>query len=315
MQKLQSRILLPNMDLMADYGSDKDDEVLDVANARKSSPEKSQFKKKKLLDLSFLPPSIQEALMKGTSSVDSDDDEAPPKVQSDVPNVYIKGQVFTGEDDPLLRLLPPVKKDILHNQHDNSPSQHDVKISKSIFCPLKEGTTTSYEKSNALSEPMLKVKDRESINHADIPSPIDWSQFRTKMVGVASTNQLYGNEYTSGNSGDVTVNRKRKEREIELQIQSGNLTSLEGVSLHEVQNSHQWDALSYMDKQNKEIQIMNEYTNNGTMKSIVQPTKLQNRRHQLSSLALHAAETEIAMMEARYQKSKSKSQTQSKYGW
>jgi hypothetical protein len=44
-------------------------------------------------------------------------------------------------------------------------------------------------------------------------------------------------------------------------------------------------------------------------------SKVQNRKHQLSSLAIKAAEMELAMLEKRDARGLSKAQTQGKYGW
>jgi hypothetical protein len=48
---------------------------------------------------------------------------------------------------------------------------------------------------------------------------------------------------------------------------------------------------------------------------IAAPTKTQNKKHQINSLAMSAASVELELMEARGARSKSKSETQSKYGW
>jgi hypothetical protein len=181
---------------------------------------------------------------------------------------------------------------------------------------LPKIATTASTINTPKTDSTIPIRNQHVDKSHDSVAPIDWTKIQTTIP-----NTPYFQTHSSlapleeSSSGSIS-NRKRKERELEMQIQSGNLASLQDLPIQDIERpSDQWDATSYMDKQYREMQIMNEYTNNGTMKSIVQPTKLQNRRHQLSSLALHAAETEIAMMEAKAQRGKSKSQTQSKYGW
>ncbi len=48
---------------------------------------------------------------------------------------------------------------------------------------------------------------------------------------------------------------------------------------------------------------------------MIAPSKTQNRKHQLNSLAMQAAQTELAMLDAKGSRMKSKSETQGKYGW
>ena len=45
------------------------------------------------------------------------------------------------------------------------------------------------------------------------------------------------------------------------------------------------------------------------------PSKLQKRKHQINSLAIAAAERELELMEKRGRATKTKAETNAKYGW
>lgn len=112
------------------------------------------------------------------------------------------------------------------------------------------------------------------------------------------------------------VSRKKRERELEQQLLAGDLSALKHARVTTVDTHFDWDARNYMDGQMKEVMIRKAYAGDGGSKlAAQQPNRVENRKHQLTSLAHKAAETEIALLEARSQRAKTKSQTQSKYGW
>lgn len=108
--------------------------------------------------------------------------------------------------------------------------------------------------------------------------------------------------------------RRRREKELEQQLLNGNLSALPEAAVQDLHVDREWDSTNYSDLQQREFLIHKEFglINN---KSLTQTTKIQNRRHQLSSLAMKAAQVELAMMDARGSRMKTKNETQSKYGW
>ena len=48
---------------------------------------------------------------------------------------------------------------------------------------------------------------------------------------------------------------------------------------------------------------------------IAQPSRVQNKKHQINSLVLSAAQMELDLMDARATRLRSKAETQAKYGW
>ena len=110
------------------------------------------------------------------------------------------------------------------------------------------------------------------------------------------------------------MSSKKREREIEHQLLCGNVSILPQEIVKELNVDRKWDASKYSDQQQREAMIHKEFGLT-SQRSLMQPTKQMNRKHQLSSLAIKAAEVELSMLEARGSRMKSKSETQGKYGW
>jgi hypothetical protein len=128
-----------------------------------------------------------------------------------------------------------------------------------------------------------------------------------------SSQQGQAQSYSSG--GDQHAGqKKRKDRDFELQLMSGDLSGLNDSSVQDISVKHDWDSFKYTEQQQREQEIQKGF-GIGTNKALMQVSKQQNRKHQLSSLAIKAAETELSMLEKRGSRMLSKSQTQGKYGW
>jgi len=111
-------------------------------------------------------------------------------------------------------------------------------------------------------------------------------------------------------------NKKKRDRDIELQLLAGDLTALDSRpnTIKELDIDHKWDIQKYTDQQIREHEIQKGF-GIGTTKSLMQVSKQQNRKHQLNSLAIKAAETELSLLEKRNHRMLTKSETQGKYGW
>ena len=110
------------------------------------------------------------------------------------------------------------------------------------------------------------------------------------------------------------ANKKKRERELEQQLLNGNLAAIPDEVVVELDANNNWDITKYSDQQQREMMIYKEFGLLG-QKTLNQPTRVQNKKHQLSSLAVKAAQVELAMLDARGSRLKSKSETQGKYGW
>ena len=111
-------------------------------------------------------------------------------------------------------------------------------------------------------------------------------------------------------------NKKKRDRDIELQLLAGDLSALDNRpnTIRELDVDHTWDVQKYTDQQISEHEIRKGF-GLGTSKSLMQVSKQQNRKHQLNSLAIKAAETELSLLEKRSHRMLTKSETQEKYGW
>ncbi len=111
------------------------------------------------------------------------------------------------------------------------------------------------------------------------------------------------------------LNKKKRERDMEQQLMSGDLTAISSVPVKNIGSRSEWNVTEYLDHQKQELMIHKSFGIGTTIKAINQPTKMQNKKHQLGSLALKAAQTELALLDARGARSKTKGETQAKYGW
>jgi hypothetical protein len=103
---------------------------------------------------------------------------------------------------------------------------------------------------------------------------------------------------------------------LEQQLMTGNMAVLNERSVRTVEaDVSSWNADQYLNQQKEEASIAKSFGIGNAAKALNKPTQTQNRKHQLSSLAARAAQTELAMLDARGRANKSKSETQSKYGW
>jgi len=83
----------------------------------------------------------------------------------------------------------------------------------------------------------------------------------------------------------------------------------------ELRQDTTWDDTKYREQKQRQEELQNMFGNPGGNKMIAQPTKNQNRKHHINSMVFSAAEAELELMENRARRSKSKSETQAKYGW
>lgn len=315
--------------------------TINVLTSSKSSAPTEVPKKRKKLDISILPQHIQDALLRGDNEEDSDDDankpvSRPPTSQSsrNEETKSSKHQTPSNESDPLLRMLSAPKA-----SEKQDPFQSQTKVNQTNIVHKEAYTNNSDEgeeehpqrllqqpASVKSTQPMIQPKLASFPSQQQVPTvqrptvstaSIDWSQVAaptassipTATGSLYNTNSMYGEESSSS-----TLKRKR-DREIESQLLSGNLASIESIPLRQIEGYNEWDKLSYLEQQEKEQSIMKMYTGDGSIKSMALPSKSQNRKHQLTSLALKAAETEISLLEAKGQRSKSKAQTMNRYGW
>lgn len=300
-------------------------------------------KKRKLLDISILPDHIQKALIHGASALgDSDDDDHNPNTISHKTSASFGANNARSKtaapdaSDPLLAMLPAPS----HNKEDTmdalfaSSSAHPAtypkpsSVAKSTVKPLIK-RSEEVEEEDETEEVLLGGSI--GISQRGFQPPLLTRQYTSDPDSIdpsASLSHQFSQDHHSTYESRIDPpeysvdhqrhgdSQRKRQRNLEQMLMSGNLTALEqGASVQEIQVGNQWDASGYSEQKQREAAIYNQYTAGGTVKAALQPTRQQNRKHQLTSLAMKAAETEIAMLDAHIARSKTKSQTQSRYGW
>ena len=105
---------------------------------------------------------------------------------------------------------------------------------------------------------------------------------------------------------------------MQQELLSGNIDAIQQASVLELQaNIEPWNPDLYGEQQKREALLSSAFNfgQKGGDSMIQQPTKVQNRRHQINSLAFNAAQIEMELLDAKGARMRTKSETQAKYGW
>jgi hypothetical protein len=113
---------------------------------------------------------------------------------------------------------------------------------------------------------------------------------------------------------DGAVPKRQRQRQLENQFMAGNLNAIGAGAAPTFRPQQQWDSSVYLAQQQLEAQSRAKFAT-GKGGSAAMPTKNQSRKHQINSLAAQAADMELIMLENQGKRTKSKSETQMKYGW
>ena len=122
------------------------------------------------------------------------------------------------------------------------------------------------------------------------------------------------------------ISKRKRERDIEHALSQGNLDIVEQHNLIKnniitVDNTGSWDSSKYEAQKQKEYDVLKKYNlvssgaDGSGGSAINQPSKQQNRKHHINSLAFNAAKAELALLDSKATRNKTKFETQSKYGW
>jgi hypothetical protein len=246
--------------------------------------------------------------------------------------------------------LPEVKTTVSlsHDASDESGSDVDdvaiISSTKHSFSTSFQASVpapTSSPSSNILAPPPFVLP---SFDYS--PAPVNTVQYTSTYLPYASPSLPSSNTISSAPSTSSSAlsqqqqkkssskanNFRKRDREIESSLLRGDTSFLDSTdpsSSHllssstnepqfiDVHSNHEWNAEYYYDQQKRqqELQSIFNFKQNGGDKMLAQPTKLQNKRHQINSLVMSAAESEFEMLEAKGRQMKTKYETQSKYGW
>ena len=125
-------------------------------------------------------------------------------------------------------------------------------------------------------------------------------------------------DVTEPDYGNGSIARKRRERDIEQQLISGNLDAIQSGNggIKEVRAGKDWDAHAYTTQKENEAELHRAFfAAKGGAKAIAPVSKMQGRKHQINSLVMQAAKTELALLNAKGERNLSKQETRGKYGW
>ena len=128
------------------------------------------------------------------------------------------------------------------------------------------------------------------------------NNYNNVNISLASAPQQYNDDNNYNNNN----NKKKRTRDIEQQLMSGNLDAITSDKVKDINIDRKWNALQYSDLQQREQMVQREFGLGAVNNSFTQPTKVQNRKHQLTSLAVKAAETELALLDVRGSRLKQK---------
>lgn len=297
--------------------------------------------KKKKLDVSILPKHIQDALQRGvTNDSDSDDDiDSKPLIKS---VSMIKGK-------SLISQLPKPKEDVdsvlnvNQSMKEHAGGIHATKSiaeRKSQFVPPISGNFNNNKLPSKIGyNPTgdsgggfgvaagVSTAPAIQMQHSNNSNPcMDMSSDRHEVGETATMpsnmTNYDPNPYSSTDmSLDMTEHAHAKRRRLEAQLLSGNIdvlnSNMQVANDIPVVKGSDWNANSYLMQQEKEMELKKSFGLGTKVNShmAMAPTKQQNRKHQINSLAVAAVNMEIAMLEARGKRNVSKAQTQGKYGW
>eukprot|EP01038_Epipyxis_sp_PR26KG_P009942 gene9942-13375_t len=242
---------------------------------------------------------------------DDDDDDRNSESEETVSETNLN---FDKAIEEATRNIPKSNVDI-----NSAPVKKNITHKFPLVAPLPKPTLD-----HAFSVPISNLIDKSSNVSSTLYNSYSSFQLPTKIASsnISQTNNqhiqpiTYAHDYSDNSSSNAHSNRKKRDRDIEIQLMNGDLSVInnEEVKTTEINASRSWDSEKYKTQLEREAMVYKEFNFNGAT-SANQPTKTQNRKHQLNSLLFKAAETELALLESRGNRSKSKSETQGKYGW
>lgn len=279
--------------LVADYnseGSAEEEAVSEDLPARGVQPAESveARKSKRYLATAALLPAEIRAALEGRLEEDEEDEEEWEVAQAAavVAPTAVKGTSSHG----LLSMLPSAR-DAPQAVPQTAP-EAVPQVEPDDEDDIDEGPVHS----------MFTMPSRRRLAEAAIMEPI-------AEVGVEKQQDSVGSA--------------RKRRLLESRLMQGDVSALEADESVEVADvrgrieTRTAEQLAATSEFTSEVRIAANFYNpkTGTNITTVRPSKLQRRRHQINSLAVSAAERELALLEQQSAGRTTKRQTQSKYGW
>lgn len=304
------------MDFLDGYDSDSDNQLTEKKTEKDSTLKLEDISvnqmltekvtKVKKIEINFLPPEIQMALARGDSLNDSDDEDIYQRVSS-----KFSSKINSGMKD-LLSLLPKPQNDedykrtktdhrVKKSEKNVSNSLQETQLGKCSLSKSELGTCSSKELFNF---EMSSIYPPNTLQSYDIDS-------KTDIVPNLNTPILETNENLANFDQKNINKRRRNARDTEYSLLNGNIDVLKDGKFKEIDSSviNKWDVVTYLAQQELETELQASLVDSNI------PTRTQNRKHQINSLAVQAAKMELSLLEAKGTKNRSKYETQAKYGW
>ena len=139
-------------------------------------------------------------------------------------------------------------------------------------------------------------------------------QYQQQMLQYQQQQQQLQQQQTFTMEDEGDSSSRRRDRRMEAQLLHGNMEAVNNMETSGtfVARPAAWDRFSYEERQAQEAEVSRTYK---IGQNIQQSNRLQNRKHQINSLAVAAANTELEMLDAKGRRNKSKAETAAKYGW
>ena len=304
------------MDLLGAYASDDESSPPPAPSTNSVQSHESKVppkERRRRLDLSVLPQHIQD-LLTGRGNDDSDSDEEVPLRATTI------DMGSRSETRDLLAMLPRPGHEAVNKR------QQPAHAFSSESADDMENTRASASAALVTSDPLMvppveevSLPPFQALPKRSAAPSVHISRCGSATSGTSSaieSSSIISREFTRGVER-ARKRTRREEREIERSLLTGDVSTISGAHVIDVQGKQPWDSSAYDDRRHREEEVLSVYNfgGKGGEKAIMQPTKVQNKRHHINSLAMHAAETELALLDARGQRSKSKAETMAKYGW
>jgi hypothetical protein len=185
------------------------------------------------------------------------------------------------------------------------PKRDKSTILLSSYSKIDKNSNPFLNSTNIPLLPFSKVSSQISLTPSSESNNSDSNQSEYNKP-ISSLPPLFGSREA----------KRRREKDLESQLLNGNFDAIDEIEtkqVMEVEGIGSWDSSKYEKQREREQEIQKSY--NLTTGAISQPTKMQNRKHQINSLAFQAAKMELQMLESKGARMKTKYETQSKYGW
>ena len=141
--------------------------------------------------------------------------------------------------------------------------------------------------------------------------------FESQSLPLTSTSKTQSQLRMNQNESIINNNSRKRNREFEESLLRGDTNAIDSLNATEIETNNEWNVNEYSTRLQHENELKSSYNfgQNGSNNVIIQPNKLQNRRHQINSLAANAQEMEIKLLDSKLARNQGKAQASAKYGW